>query len=55
MFINAAVKFFSIITASPDASQAPVKAVGPSQYFMLGAAVVLLAIWLLVLRFKKTK
>lgn len=55
MFINAAIKLFSIITASPEASQAPTKTYGPNQYVMLGVAVALLAIWLLILRFKKAK
>ena len=56
MFINAANKLFSIITASPEVSQIPEKVGGgPNQYIMLGIAVVLLAIWLFVLRFKKAK
>ncbi len=56
MFINAAIKLFGIITASPEVSQTPGNiGVGPKQYIMLGIAVLLLAIWLLVLRFKKAK
>ena len=56
MFTNAAIKLMSLMTSSPEVSQMPENtSKGPNQYVMLAAALVLLAIWLIVLRFKKAK